>query len=100
MGGGDVLMSETLDFDKYWEEVHVNQAKRIKEILIDSRMSQKELAEKIGVSQVTVSRWVNGHNLPMRNVNLHKLKKLFPMYSMGYLSGSPDAPKFVSHGWW
>lgn len=29
-----------------------------------SRMSKKEVAMKLGVSQIALSRWINGHSMP------------------------------------
>ena len=36
----------------------------IKQIRFDALLTQREFAEKIGVSFATVNRWENGHNVP------------------------------------
>ena len=37
---------------------------RISEVLKDKKMLQKDLAEKLGVSKVTVSYWCNNQSMP------------------------------------
>jgi transcriptional regulator with XRE-family HTH domain len=37
---------------------------RIKEIIKEKKMHQKDLAQQIGVSKVTVSYWCNNQTLP------------------------------------
>ncbi len=39
-------------------------AKRIKELRIESRLTQKQFGEKISVSQDTISLWEKGRSLP------------------------------------
>ena len=47
---------------------HYNQAvgfaDRLNEAISDIGMSQKQLAEKIGMERKTVSMWVNGYSMP------------------------------------
>lgn len=38
--------------------------RRLKQFLLDSKMTQSELAEQMGVSQPTVWEWVHGDSLP------------------------------------
>ncbi len=37
---------------------------KINVMIAISEMSKKEVAEKLGVSQVVLSRWINNHNKP------------------------------------
>ena len=39
-------------------------AKRLKKILKDQNIKQYQLAEMVDVSDITVSRWINGHQIP------------------------------------
>lgn len=39
-------------------------AKRIKEIRVENKLSQKQFGEALSVSQDTVSLWENGKSLP------------------------------------
>jgi len=41
-----------------------NVGKRIREIRIENKLSQKEFGEKLSVSQDTVSLWETGKSLP------------------------------------
>lgn len=48
------------------------QLNRLKVVLAEKNISNKELAEKIGVGQVTMSKWVTNTSQP----NLEKLIKI------------------------
>ena len=48
-------------------------------MLKDKGISQKELAEKIGVTNVTVSRWANGTNV-MSDYHIKRIHDEFPAY--------------------
>lgn len=52
--------------------------KLIKELEIyrlEHKLTQKQLAEKLGVSFITVNRWINGHHRPNKIQEYH-IKKL------------------------
>lgn len=38
--------------------------RRLKQFLLDSKMTQADLAERMGVSQPTVWEWVHGESIP------------------------------------
>ena len=64
---------------------------RIKAMRKEVGLSQKELGEKIGVGQATVSAWETGRNHP-DNETLYKLSKIMGCsigYLMGYETGTP-----------
>lgn len=42
----------------YFEKDRIKQAREIK------KLTQKQLAEKVGVSEVTISRWESGERIP------------------------------------
>lgn len=43
---------------------------------LENKISQKKLAEVLGVAFVTVSRWLNGHTLPNKIQQYHINKLL------------------------
>ena len=63
-------------------------AKRIKEIMMEEKLNQVQLAEKIGVTQVAVSNWINGRKEPSIN-SLWLLADYFGV-SVDYLIGRKD----------
>lgn len=69
-----------------------NIANRIKYSRSLARMKQQELADKIGVSLVTISRWENPDS--GRSPNTAMLNKIAEVLnvSVGYLIGSEDSP--------
>lgn len=59
---------------------------RIAELRRDHDMNQRELGEKLGVAQTTISAWERGQNEP-DNAALYKMSKMFYAsieYIMGY----------------
>lgn len=56
-------------------------ADRIKRLRDKMVISQKELAELLGVSFVTVNRWENGHYIPTIKIK-RKLQDLFVKYDI------------------
>ena len=42
---------------------------------LENRISQKKLAEKLGISFATVNRWFNGRNIPNK-IQAHHIKNL------------------------
>lgn len=64
---------------------------RIKEMRKEVGLSQKELGERLGVGQPTVSAWETGRNHP-DNATLYELSKIMGC-SIGYLMGyETDVP--------
>ena len=47
----------------------------LKELRLEKQMTQEQLAEQIGVSRRTVSRWETGNNLPDLSAFADKLEK-------------------------
>lgn len=58
------------------------QALYLRELLQNERMSQKELADSIGVSVVTVSRWTNGKT----NISIENAFKISELFSCQFES--------------
>ncbi len=48
---------------------------KLEEYRLEHRITQKQLAELLGVAFVTVSRWLNGHTKPNKIQTFH-IKKL------------------------
>ena len=50
---------------------------RLETFRLERRMSQQELARRLGVSFITVNRWFNGHQNPrkMQRYHIRKLLK-------------------------
>lgn len=62
--------------------------KRLRELLKENDMTQKELAKKIGVSQACVTYWINGQKQPTAE-NVYSVAKAFET-SADYLLGLSD----------
>ena len=64
---------------------------RLKELRKEKKLTQKELADKINVSKITVLRWENGE----RQIKPDKAEKLADFFgvSVGYLLGFTTTPK-------
>ena len=52
-----------------------NILKDLKEYRLENKLSQKKLAEKLGVTFATVNRWFNGRNYP-NEIQVYHIKKL------------------------
>ena len=65
---------------------------RLKEVREKANMSQKELADKLSVSQSTVGNWESG----MREPNFDTIKKIAEFFdvTVDYLLGRTDDPKY------
>ena len=63
-------------------------SERIAEVINASKLSQKEIAEKLNISESNISNWKNGLNLP----NVETLYKLCVILeeSADYLLGLSD----------
>ena len=59
----------------------MNYSKKIKEYRELTLITQKELAKKLGVGEVNISRWENGHFQPTMKTK-RKLKSLFEEVGM------------------
>ena len=61
---------------------------RLKELRKEKKLTQKELADKINVSKITVLRWENGE----RQIKPDKAQQLADFFgvSVGYLLGYSD----------
>lgn len=64
---------------------------RIKELRLNAKLSQKELADLIGVNQTAVSQWERGATSP-KHFQVQKLCQVFQV-SDTYLLGTTDATK-------
>lgn len=78
--------------DKNSNDREVNQSfnsntfiKRLKHLLDDREMSQKEIADLIGVSEVTISRYMTGERMP--RVGIIRLLAINLNVSTDYLLG-------------
>ena len=61
---------------------------RLKELRKEKKLTQKELADKINVSKITVLRWENGERVP-KSDKAQQLADFFGV-SVGYLLGYSD----------
>jgi len=59
--------------------------KRLQELLDEKDMTQRELAERIGVTEVTISRYINGERKPRIDI-IGKIAEVFGV-SIDYLLG-------------
>ena len=55
---------------------------RLEEYRLEHRIAQVELAKKLGVAFVTVSRWLNGHTRPNK-IQEHHIRKLLAEWEGG-----------------
>jgi len=64
-------------------------ARRLRSLFIESKTSQKKLAEHIGVTQQSVSQWRNGDSVP----DIYKFKKIAEFFGVSYeyLYGDSDS---------
>lgn len=62
---------------------------KLKELIKKNKTSQEEVAEKIGVSQTAVGKWINGRRQPTFS-HLEALSKLFNMSTKEFLFGNHD----------
>jgi len=67
---------------------------RLQRVLTVLAIDQKEIAKKIGIHEVSVSRMVNGVQYPSFET-LASLKKHYPMININYLV-SGEGPMFMS----
>ncbi len=49
--------------------------RRLEEYRLENRVSQEKLAEMLGVTFITVNRWLMGHNKPNK-IQIYHIKKL------------------------
>lgn len=65
---------------------------RLKAIRTRALLTQKELAEQVGVSWQTVSEWESGRQQP-RMLHLRKLCEVLRVTADDLLGGEDEAPK-------
>lgn len=63
-------------------------AERLKELRLESKLSQRQLAEKIGMSDKAVSLWEKGERVP--SLEAASLIAKFFKVSIDYLAGFED----------
>ena len=68
---------------------------RLKELRKKSKTTQKEIANLLGVSEMTISRWEKETELSIKHEYINKLSDYFNV-SVGYLLGYEDNNSFVS----
>lgn len=73
------------------EELQRLQSARLKRLLDEQGISQKDLAEKLGVSPTSINHWVNG-KVHMNDYNASLIHGHFPEYSAEWLRGYSDYP--------
>lgn len=64
---------------------------RLTALLEECNMKQKELAEKVGTTNVTICRYINAERIPRIDVAI-KIASVFNV-SLDYLLGISDSPK-------
>jgi transcriptional regulator with XRE-family HTH domain len=68
-------------------------SKRLNILISENNINQRELAEKTGISEVTISRYINGQRIPTVE-NLVRIAKVFNV-STDYIVGiSSPEPAF------
>lgn len=68
-------------------------SKRLNILISENNINQRELAEKTGISEVTISRYINGQRIPTVE-NLVRITKVFNV-STDYIVGiSNPEPAF------
>lgn len=73
------------------EELQQLQSARLKRLLTDQNIYQKDLAEMLGVSPTSVNHWVNG-KVHMSDYNASLIHDAYPEYSVEYLRGYSEYP--------
>lgn len=68
---------------------------RLKELRKKNKTTQKEIANLLGVSEMTISRWEKETELSIKHEYINKLSNYFNV-SVGYLLGYEDNNSFVS----
>ena len=68
---------------------------RLKELRKKSKTTQKEIANLLGVSEMTISRWEKETELSIKHEYINKLSDYFNV-SVGNLLGDEDNNSFVS----
>lgn len=68
---------------------------RLKELRKKNKTTQKEIANLLGVSEMTISRWEKETELSIKHEYINKLSDYFNV-SVGYLLGYEDNNSFVS----
>ena len=70
--------------------------KRLKEEIDRNNLTQRKLADKVGVTEVSMSRYVHGGRIPRGNilVDIAKALRITPEYLTGM---SDDEPSDVSY---
>ena len=68
------------------EELQQLQSTRLKLLLVEQNITQKDLAEKIEVSPTSVNHWVNG-KVHMNDDSARLISSEYPEYSPEYLRG-------------
>lgn len=68
---------------------------RLKELRKKNKTTQKEIANLLGVSEMTISRWEKETELSIKHEYINKLSDYFNV-SIGYLLGYEDDNSFVS----
>ena len=70
------------------------QAERIKEIRLKNKMSQKQVGERLGISDRAVSKWETGESKPSAQ-NLISLSKIFGVPIESFLCVKEERPKLI-----
>ena len=63
-------------------------ATRIKTLLAERNMTQRELADKLWISESTVNRWVNDNRMPSVE-NIYAMSRIFNT-TTDYIIGASD----------
>lgn len=66
---------------------------RVRELLIEQNMTQKELCDEIGISEVTLSRYFSGERSPVTEVLANMATALHT--TVDYLIGKTENPNYV-----
>ena len=68
--------------------IQTKTSERIAELLKEKNMKQRELADRMFISEALVSRWVNGHRMPSV-IDIFYMARIFDT-TTDYLIGATD----------
>jgi len=71
------------------DEIKLAQAEHMRSFLKAQRITQEKLADELGVSVQSMSRWVNGQ-VRMSDKNAEKLSEKYPEYPAPWFQGAPS----------
>ena len=91
----DYLYNLNYTFGKFGKEEFMDiVAKRLKELIKVNKLNQKQVAELVGVTEATMSRYLNGNRIPRPEV-LSNLATVLNTTS-DYILGKVENPSYIN----